>query len=211
MILSRASWSANRNAMVIRRIENEHGCTLSSSEEAKTSGKSHAPPPLAPHIKVAVAGLNLRMRIPIMNAPTAVAMIRMRFILRGDDRLNFKLECVAALVGKYGEAVDPPNSGGAVRVGVVDNADGAAFARLDQFISRRHIPHARHAEGPFGAAVRLDNECGRAHARGDQCGHHDVFASWVGYGEVVAHVAVLHRDSAEVVERLRRDKWASGI
>src|SRR3989344_4754100 len=131
MILSRASWSPNRNAMVIRRIENEHGCTLSSSDEMSTSGSSHAPPWLALQIKVEVAGLNFRMSIPRINAPTAPLIIRIRFILRGNDRLNFKPQFVAGRVGKYREAVDPPDPGGAVRVRVVDNADTAALARLD--------------------------------------------------------------------------------
>src|SRR3989338_1713815 len=211
MILSRASWSTNRNAMVIRRIENEHGCTLSSSDEMSTSGSSHAPPWLALQIKVEVAGLNFRMSIPRINAPTAQLIIRMRFILRGDDRLNFKLERVVALVGKYGEAVDPPDSRGAVRVRVVDNADDAAFARFDYFVGRRYVPHARHAEGSFNAAVGPDNERARAHAGGNQGRHHNIFAGRVSYDKVIAHIAILHRDCPEVVEWFRCDKQASGV
>src|SRR3989338_9886893 len=200
MILSRASWSPNRNAMVIMRIENEHGCTLSSSDEMSTSGSSHAPPWLALQIKVEVAGLNFRMSIPRINAPTAPLIIRIRFILRGNDRLNLKLKRIAALIGKYGEAVDPPDSRGAVRVRVVDNADGATLTCFNQFVGRRYVPHARHAEGPFDAAVGPDNERARAHAGGDKGWHHNIFAGRVGYGKVIAHVAVFHRDSAEVVE-----------
>ena len=60
-----------RKAMVISKIENEHGCTLSKSDDIRTSGKSHAPPPLMFHIKVEVIGLNFRISIPRMNAHTA--------------------------------------------------------------------------------------------------------------------------------------------
>ena len=116
---------------MISSIENEHGCTLSRSEETRTSGKSHAPPPLMFHIKVEVIGLNFRISIPRMNAHTAPPIIRMRFILWGNDRLNFKLERIAGRVGEYSEAVDTPDSCGAVRVWIVDNADNAAFAHLD--------------------------------------------------------------------------------
>src|SRR3989338_5980492 len=211
MILSRASWSPNRNAMVIRRIENEHGCTLSSSDEMSTSGSSHAPPPLALQIRVEVAGLNFKMRIPRMNAPTAPVMIRRRFMLRGDDRLNFKLERVAAPVGKHDEAVNCSDAGGAVRVGVVDDADGPALAGLAALVHRRHrAAVARHAEGPFGTTVRPHEKGDGAHAGSNHGLDGNVLIGRVGHGELFGDVAVPHRDSAEVVDRLGSGEQASG-
>ena len=48
---------SNRNAIVMRRMENEHGCTLSSRDETTTSGRSQTPPLLAFQMIVEAVGL----------------------------------------------------------------------------------------------------------------------------------------------------------
>ena len=64
------------------RIENEHGCTLSRSDEASTSGRSQMPPLLALQMNPDVAGLNFKMSIPRMNAPMMLPMITIRFMVQ---------------------------------------------------------------------------------------------------------------------------------
>ncbi len=61
----------NRNAMVMRRMENEQGCTLSRSAEIRTSGRSQAPLLLKFQINEAVPELCLKRTIPTI----ATAMI----------------------------------------------------------------------------------------------------------------------------------------
>src|SRR3989344_1134047 len=53
-----------RKAMVIRRIENEQGCTLSSNAEMRTIGKRRVPSPLKFQTKVLTPGRYLRSKIP---------------------------------------------------------------------------------------------------------------------------------------------------
>ena len=50
--------------MVIRRIENEHGCTLSKMAAMRTRGRSQVPSLLKLQIIDEVAGLFLRIAMP---------------------------------------------------------------------------------------------------------------------------------------------------
>ena len=52
--------------MVIRRIENEQGWTLSRSDDTRTSGKSNEPLSLKSQMSEAVTGLYLSITIPTM-------------------------------------------------------------------------------------------------------------------------------------------------
>src|SRR3989344_8993166 len=83
-ILGRVICIPKRNAIVIRRIEKEHGCTLSRRDATRTKGSSHAPPLLAFHVMADIAGKYFRMTIPIRAAPTIariVIILRLEFAM----------------------------------------------------------------------------------------------------------------------------------
>src|SRR3989344_393811 len=162
-IFSRVICRPKRNAIVMRRIENEHGCTLSKSDEMSTSGKSQTPPPLTFQMSDDVAGLNFRTMTPRMNAPITPAMIRILRILWRYERLYLKLKRSAGGIGEHYESVNLPDAGRAVRIRVVNNADDAALAGLNCFIRGRNIAHSRHAKRSLNAS-RSRDECGSAHA-----------------------------------------------
>src|SRR3989344_3177653 len=121
----------------MRRMENEHGCTLSRSEDMSTRGRSHAPPWLTAQMSVEVAGLNCRTSIPRMNTAAAPPMIRVCFISRCYERFYFKLKRAADGIGEGYEPVYAPDAGRTVCIRVVDNADGTTFARRNGLIRRR--------------------------------------------------------------------------
>src|SRR3989344_6237407 len=191
-IFSRESWRPKRNAIVMRRIENEHGCTLSRSDEMSTSGKSQTPPPLALQMSPDVARLNLRTMTPRMNAPITPAMIRIRFMSGCYERLYLKLKRSAGGIGEHYESVNLPDAGRAVRIPVVNNADDAALAGFNGFICGRDIPHSRHAERSFRAPVRLDDECSGAHAGSQHGFYGDVLVRRIGDSKFFGHVPILH-------------------
>ncbi|OHA28472.1 MAG: hypothetical protein A3C08_01750 [Candidatus Taylorbacteria bacterium RIFCSPHIGHO2_02_FULL_47_18] len=62
------------------RIENEQGCTLSKSEDIKTSGRSHVPSWLMFHIMDEVAGLFFRITRTTMAARITLMVIIIFFI-----------------------------------------------------------------------------------------------------------------------------------
>src|SRR3989344_6259773 len=207
-IFSRESCNPNRKAIVMRRIENEHGCTLSRSDEASTKGSSHAPPLLALQMRAEVAGVNLRISIPRMKVATTPTIIRMRFILRSHIRLYLVHKRAPRSVVERYKPVYPPDTGRPVRIRVIDDADNAAFARGNSLVGGRDIPHPGHAERSFGTAVCLHEKCGRTHARSEHGLENDGLARGIGHGEFLGDVAVLHRDGAEVVEDRRCDEHA---
>ena len=67
--------------MVITRIEHEHGCTLSNSEDISTNGNSHAPPLLIFQMREDVAGLNFNAMIARMKILTTLVMIISRLMV----------------------------------------------------------------------------------------------------------------------------------
>src|SRR3989338_216766 len=208
-IFSRDNCNPNKNAIVMRRIENEQGCTLSRSDDMSTRGRSHAPPPLALQMSVDVAGLNLRIMIPRMNAPTTPAMMRSRFMLGGYERLYLEFKRAAHGVGQSYEPVYLPDAGGAMRIGVIHNADNTALAGLDELICRWNCTAVTcHSERPFGASIRPYDEGVRAHARREYGLNGNVVFRRIGHGEILRDYEVFHRDGAEVVERLGSDERA---
>ena len=70
----------NRNAIVMRRIENEHGWTLSRSAETKTRGRSHAPLLLKFHMNEDVSGVCYRMTMPMMATAMTINVVIVFFI-----------------------------------------------------------------------------------------------------------------------------------
>src|SRR3989344_4515335 len=127
-----------RNATVMRRIENEHGCTLSRAAAIRTSGRSQAPALLALQISVEVAGLNFRIRIPRMNAVTTPPMIRIRFMLGCYICLYLKLERSVFIVYEIDETIYGTDTGGSVRRRIEDNCNRACLASFNDFICFRH-------------------------------------------------------------------------
>ena len=69
--------------MVMRRIENEHGCTLSNSEDISTNGNNHAPPLLIFQMREDVAGLNFNAMIARIKILTTLVMIISRLMITG--------------------------------------------------------------------------------------------------------------------------------
>src|SRR3989344_1200861 len=203
-ILSRESCSPKRNAIVMRRIENEHGCTLSRSDDMRTSGRSHAPPSLAAQMREEGPGLNFRTSTARMNTVTVPPIMRIRFILRGYVRLYCVHERAAGVIGECHKAVYATDAGRAVCVRVVDDADSAVFAGRNGFVGGRDIPHARHAERSLGSTVRPHQKGGRTHAGSKDGLNGYSFSRRVGHGELFGDVAVLHRDRTEVDEERQR-------
>src|SRR3990167_11494064 len=122
----------------------------------------------------------------------STSSLRIRFILRGHVRLYFVLECGAGVVGQRDESVYPPDAGRTVRIGVVDDADDAAFACPDGLVCRRNCAAmARHTEGTLCASVRPHDKGRRAHAGGEHPLESNCFSGRIGHGELFCDVAVL--------------------
>src|SRR3989338_1927351 len=85
-------------------------------------------------------------------------------MLRRNIHLYFELEHAARCVGEHDGPLDHPDAGRTVRVRVIHNTDRTALACFDEFVRRRYITMAAHAERPFDASVRLDDKGRRAHA-----------------------------------------------
>src|SRR3989338_4036867 len=157
-------------------------------------------------MSVEVAGLNCSTSIPRMNTATAPPMMKIRFIFRCYERLYFKLKRAADGIGECYEPIYPPDACRTVRIGVVDNAYRAAFARRNGLISGRDIPHARHAERPLGTTILPHKKGGRAHAGSEYGLYGNVVTRRISHGELFSDVTVLHRDGSEIVERVRGGK-----
>src|SRR3989338_9845377 len=105
-IFFRVIWRPKRNAIVISRIENEQGCTLSRSDETRTSGRSHAPPALALQISDDVAGLHFKTSTTAMNSAMALPTIRIRRMLRRHVRPYLEFKRAAVFFSKRDQSVD---------------------------------------------------------------------------------------------------------
>jgi hypothetical protein len=70
-----------RNAMVMSKIENEHGWTLSNSAENATKGKSHMPPPLMLQRKAENPELYLSVTTIIIASKITLILIMSFFIV----------------------------------------------------------------------------------------------------------------------------------
>src|SRR3989344_244463 len=71
-----------RNAIVMRRIENEHGWTLSRTAERRTRGRSHVPLLLTLQKSCAVSGLYFKKTIAENEIVTIASKVRILFIRR---------------------------------------------------------------------------------------------------------------------------------
>src|SRR3989338_5303072 len=202
-ILPLAICIPKRNAIVMRRMENEQGCTLSSRAETPTKGKSHFPPSDTLQMMLDVPGAYLRMTIPASASSTMPPqMSNLRIRLWRHIRLYLKLKLTAFVVDEIDEAVDRPAACGPVRIRVVDNSDRELPASRNDFICPRHGPAV--AGHPEGAAARsvFHDKGGRAHARSRERCECDVSVSRIHDLERFLHIAILHRDCAEIVQRL---------
>ena len=134
-IFSRVNCIPKRNAIVIRRIENEHGCTLSRIAAISTSGKSQAPPLLKFQMIDEVAELFFRITIPTIIKDIIPIVIIIFFIqLWSDYGFNFKFKFVAILVFKINKSINHTDSGWAMRIWVIDDFNISRFSRFDSFI-----------------------------------------------------------------------------
>src|SRR3989344_9383934 len=89
----------NRKAMVIRRIENEHGCTLSRRADMTTSGRSHVPPLLISQIIDEVTELFFKITNPTIATRTILIVIIIFFIqLWSYVNLNLEFNYIATLI-----------------------------------------------------------------------------------------------------------------
>src|SRR3989338_993011 len=207
-IFFRVIWRPKRNAIVISRIENEQGCTLSRSDETRTSGRSHAPPALALQISDEVAGLHFRMSTPRMKAAIAPPIMRILRILGRHVRPYLEFKRAAVFFSKRDQSVDPADASRPMRVRFKDDADRAALACLDELICWRHVSVAGHAERTFGRSVRTYQKGCRAHARRDYPGNHDVGACRIRHGKFFGDISFFHPYGSEIIGCLRSDKTA---
>src|SRR3989338_8183921 len=133
-ILLRSSWSAKRKAIVIRRIDNEHGCTLSRSAEIETSGNIHVPPLLTLHSTSERPGLYFSTTIAASATATMPSVIRSRFILRGYVGFDLKLHRGTTWLREEDEAAAPAAPRRSMCIGVVHDGYLSRFASLDDFV-----------------------------------------------------------------------------
>ena len=108
--------------MVIRRIENEQGCTLSRRAEIKTSGRSQVPSLLILQIIDEVTELFLRMTMPTIAIRTILIIIIIFFIvLWSYIHLKLKFNYITVLVFKKNSAFNKADSSRTVGIGIIYN------------------------------------------------------------------------------------------
>src|SRR3989344_3219103 len=186
--------------MVMRSMENEHGCTLSRSAETKTSGRSQAPLLLKLQITDDVAVLFLRNIIQIMTAmTTANIMVILFILLRSYHCFYFKLKCSVLYVGHIDKPVYHANSGRTMSIRVIDHLDIHGISGFYNLVRRNVITHPLHTKRSF-LSIGAFNVSGSTHTRSINRLNFDVFSRRVCYFECMADQTVRHRYFTEIVD-----------
>src|SRR3989338_6328945 len=122
----------------MRRIENEQGCTLSSSAETNTSGRSQVPSLLRLQIMDEVTELFLRITSPTKTAKTMLIVIVIFFMaLWGYVYFELKFNYITVLVFKENRTLYQTDSGRAMSVWVIHNFYIKRSAGVDNSIRDR--------------------------------------------------------------------------
>src|SRR3989344_1438997 len=158
-----------RNAMVIRRIENEQGCTLSRSAEKPTSGKSHTPSSLILQRKVENPELYFSATMKMMaQSATAPLIIIFLIVLGLYDSFYFKREFLTVAICKCHKSIYGTKASRSMSVRIIDHFNHTTLTDLNDFIGRRNRSSmSGHAERALNGFIQADNIRGCAHTGGD--------------------------------------------
>ena len=126
--------------MVIRRIENEQGWTLSKTAERSTSGRSHAPLLLTLQKSCVVSGLYFKNTIAASARMVMANMVMTLFIyaLGRNSRAYSKLKHGTFRVGERNSPIDCPHSSWPMSVWIIHDFYTHRCARLNNLICRRN-------------------------------------------------------------------------